>query len=563
MYSIALDLKASDKRTERFASVFGTVFSLCTAYGNRALFYAILSPSDYPLVRKAYFAICLILVLAAGFTAGRAVFFLLLRKKPANPEKEDSEKTAADIPAGKNASRLFFGSFVLFWGIDLLYLFLCGYPGNITTDSLSQLNQILTGVYHNQHPYWHTQFIRLFFMPVYRASGDVNAGAAAYCAAQSCILSLVFAYMTDAIRNFSLGRRSVKMITAASVLYFAFSPVHILYSITIWKDVLFGAMTALLITAAAVRLHRLHKTGTGNLCLVVIGTAGMCLFRSNGWMAAAATFICMLPVFALSGKDPADARKTFRPVMISMAAVLAVTFVMNHAVIDRLGIEKGGILEACGIPLQQTARILYEGKTISAEDAALIEQAAPAAEIISVFDPEIVDPVKGVLRIRRGEEQINRNRKEYLYLWLRLSARHPDSALRAWADLTRGYWDAGLDRYLWAQGTGQNDLGFYSTERFAPARMIKNSYLWLFEHDAFLKLIKCMGLQAQFLLALFLKQLAERKKSAVLCLPVLFIWLTVLLAVPVNGEYRYLYSLATTLPVLAASAFSEIKEQKY
>ena len=86
--------------------------------------------------------------------------------------------------------------------------------------------------------------------------------------------------------------------------------------------------------------------------------------------------------------------------------------------------------------------------------------------------------------------------------------------------------------------------------------MIKNSYLWLFEQDNFLKLIKCMGLQIQILLALFLKELAGNRRSAILYLPVLLIWATVLLAVPVNGEYRYLYSAATALPVLMTASFS-------
>ncbi len=577
VYSIALERSAADKRTNRFASLFGVIFTLCTCLGNYALFSSILAPPDYPLVRKAYFALCLVLMLTAGFTAGRAVFLLIPANGPGQrppftgdrdrsgsdgerPDSNNTGKNHTETMTEKSNSRFMFTAFTLFWGIDLLYLFLCGYPGNLTTDSLSQISQILTGVYHNQHPYWHTQVIRLFFMPVYRMTGDVNAAAASYSAAQSCILSLVFAYMAAVIRDLAGTGRYARRITAAAILYFAFSPVHILYSITVWKDVLFGAMTALFVTAMAARLYGLKRSGIGNTVLIAIGAAGMCLFRSNGWMAAAAAFLFMIPVYIRSGKDRDVFHTSFRPVLVSLAAVLAATFVMNHALIDRLGVEKGGILEACGVPLQQTARILYDKKAVGSGDMALIERAAPAEEIRKAFDPGIVDPVKGVLRINGGEHTVAQNKQAYLSLYFRLASRYPSSAVRAWTDLTRGYWDAGLDHYLWAQGVGGNDLGLFATERFAPARMIKNSYLWLFEQDNFLKLIKCMGLQIQILLALFLKELAGNRRSAVLYLPVLLIWATVLLAVPVNGEYRYLYSAAAAMPVLMAASFSGNEE---
>ena len=58
---------------------------------------------------------------------------------------------------------------------------------------------------------------------------------------------------------------------------------------------------------------------------------------------------------------------------LSFGAVLIVTFVMNHGILGLLNVEKGGFLEGMGVPLQMTGRVLYEGKSLSSSDLALIE----------------------------------------------------------------------------------------------------------------------------------------------------------------------------------------------
>ena len=47
--------------------------------------------------------------------------------------------------------------------IDWIYLFLVAYPGNLTTDSMAQIGNILSGKYSNHHPFYHTLMIKICF----------------------------------------------------------------------------------------------------------------------------------------------------------------------------------------------------------------------------------------------------------------------------------------------------------------------------------------------------------------------------------------------------------------
>ncbi|MBO5564041.1 MAG: hypothetical protein J5935_00290 [Lachnospiraceae bacterium] len=494
----------------------------------------ILLPQDYFAARKATFVLTLCLLAAGGFIIGREILLFFFRHTGGG-ERSSQGKEADD----QNEEGLSFKAcalaFGILWGIDLLYLFLCAYPGNLTTDSLSQISQIVSGVYSDHHPYWHTRLIRVFFRLGTALAGDVNGGAACFHVFQSAVLCLSFVYVLKTLYDIGIRGWRWRLVFLSYLLL----PYHILYSVTLWKDVLFAALFTIFTTAAYRYFERPvkteGKTAWQDLLFLLLGGAGVCLLRSNGWLVFFLTTVIFLLLY----------RKKAWP----LVPVLLCTLLMNTALLRALPVEKADSLEALALPMQQITRTVTTEDTLSTEEQDLVETLVPIEELRSAYDPALADPVKALIRQRGTLPVLEENKSAYFRLWLSLGLRHPGAYLQAFTDLTKGYWNAGYDNYLWAQGIGANELGLAVTEKSHIATALKNSYLWLFENLAFLKLIKCIGLY--FWTAVFLSGalILRNRREAALILPYLFLFLTLFLATPVNNEFRYIYALPCVLPL--------------
>lgn len=58
---------------------------------------------------------------------------------------------------------VFLVGFVSCFLVYISFLFLVKWPGIVTSDSLSQIRQVLSGKYTNHHPFWHTMIIKMCF----------------------------------------------------------------------------------------------------------------------------------------------------------------------------------------------------------------------------------------------------------------------------------------------------------------------------------------------------------------------------------------------------------------
>ena len=506
-------------------------------------FTEILLPQDYFAVRKAAFLITVMLVALGNYLIAREILLFLSGQGGKDGTEEDApENKDATRPADKKTKsiKMFSLFFFSLWVVDLLYLFLCAYPGNLTTDSLSQISQIVSGIYNDHHPYWYTRLIRVFLHIGVTLTGTLRGGVACYHVFQAAVLCFAFAYLLMTV--YEKGVRKTRLV--AAWLYYLLLPYHVLYSVTMWKDVLFAAAFTLFTTGALRLFSESDKNRLYNgfdLSLTVAGAMGICLLRSNGWLVFCGTVFVFLLVF---GKQ-----RTW-PFFI----ILAITLMLNVLALPLLHVEKGDMLETVALPVQQVGYTAITANDLTAEEKEMIEAILPVEEIREAYDPEIVDPVKGRIREKGTLSVLENNKAGYLALWGKLAIRHPDTYLQAFISQTKGYWNAGYANYIWAQGVGGNDMGLATAEGNHIATALKNSYLWLFENIAFLQLIKCIGLY--FWSAVFLAGASylRNNRAWVFIMPYLFLFLTLLLATPVNNEFRYIYALPCILPLAATAS---------
>ena len=231
-------------------------------------------------------------------------------------------------------------------------LFGSQYPGELTPDSISQMTQLLTHSYSNHHPYYHTQIIHILISVGLKVFGEINQAVALYSIFSIFVMTFCFMYVLETAYICTQNRK----ILAAGFLFYLLMPFHILYSMTMWKDVFFGAA----VTCFAVACYRcLRSVGnmTWNGVILFLSSLGMGLLRSNGWVAFFAGTLVFILLF----------RKGHKKMILLFVAVLLSTFILKHPVLSFLHVTQPDTIESLSVPAQQIARVIADGKKLTEE----------------------------------------------------------------------------------------------------------------------------------------------------------------------------------------------------
>lgn len=445
------------------------------------------------------------------------------------------------ITARRRPWAVYFGSFAAIAGVYLAAFFFAEYPGNLTDDSLNQMNQIVTGVYSNHHPYWHTILIEICVKAGLAAFGNYNDAVAVYHVCQILFMAACFAYAVVTLYQAGLPRGLV----IGSLLVYMLAPYHIAYSFTMWKDVIFGGAAVLLVTAFFRILKGIGKCRALNLVVLTFGSIAFCIWRTNGWLALVATFL--LCFFFL--------RKEHKQVLILWAAALIVGWAMKGPVLAAMEIPQPDTVESLSIPVQQIARVIADGRELTEEETALLERVMDLEEVPELYLPYLSDPIKDEIR-SKDAAYFSENVGQYLKLWLQLGLKNPGTYVKAWVDQTKGYWNSGYRHYITISLT-PSSYDMYKPLEGQPFYEALMQYFYSLHNVPVLEFVGSIGLHVWAMAFLFLTAALRGRKEAMLSIPILMVVGTLLVATPVYCEFRYAYTVFTTLPlILPVSLYS-------
>lgn len=303
-------------------------------YGISLLFSAATVLANYPLFAPmsllAVFTFCL--CFSGGFLVFWNIFLFLSRKT----------FVQASPPASRPAP-VFLIVFAAAALTDLLYLYTAAYPGVLTRDSVTTVQEILQGSYSSTMPFWHTMTVRVFLKTGMRLFGEINRAIAFFHTVQILFLSGCIAYAIVTLYRFSANRIFLVLCCG----FFLLMPYHIVYSVTLWKDVPFSAAVLLFTTAFSCLLRKAPSAHFGTWALFILGGIGICLWRTNGWYAFLVSAIAIL--FLSKGR--------LRKPVVGMGIVLLLCWILNHPVLTALHVAAADPVELLAVPFQQIARV--------------------------------------------------------------------------------------------------------------------------------------------------------------------------------------------------------------
>lgn len=503
---------------------FSALFSLAVVLGNYELF----EPLSV-LENLLDWALCL----AGGVCVGYPIVLWMDTRIPRQTR----------ISRREHPGRVFWGTFLSVAAVDLAYLFFARYPGVLTTDSLTTMQQLLGDeAYNNMMPFWHTMTVKVFVELGLLIFGDINAAVALFHCAQILFLAACFGYAVKTMYEIGLPRWAL----AAVFLLFAVQPYNIAYSVTLWKDIPFAGAVLLFITA----LYRILKSvGTKNYGPLILGAAGMSLWRTNGLLAFGVTFLVLALLL----------RKSQPRLLKVMLGVLVACWFLMYPFLTLLGIGQTHFVEVLSIPLQQIARVITQGRTLTPEQTDLLGQILILDRVAQVYDPLTVDPIKYEAFQYGNQEYFLNHPWEYGKLYLQLGLQYPADYLKAWIDETKGYWNGGYFYWIYTQGIHENVYGLVASYGSNP---VASLYAALFRYVEKLEILQpftSIGLQVWAIVSCTLVNALKKRRELLLGIPLVVLAAGLWIGTPVYAEFRYAYPFFLAAPFLIAVTVWEKK----
>lgn len=258
-----------------------------------------------------------------------------------------------------NNKKLFILCFACFVLVDLVFLY-SSYPGILTPDSISQIQQSLSGEYVNHHPFWHTIIISGIVHLGLVLFHDINAAIALFSVCQILFVAASFSFITVTINQASKSKALVWF----SFFFFLISPYNISYSATMWKDIPFG-MATMLFTAFLYRILFLVGGAKINYIGFIISAFLFGSWRTNGLIALIITSIILAILFF---------RKKSKKMLITIVSVVLITVLMNTVFFNVIGVKSAKFSEKLSIPLQQISRVIHDGNQLEDDEIEMIDK---------------------------------------------------------------------------------------------------------------------------------------------------------------------------------------------
>ncbi len=416
--------------------------------------------------------------------------------------------------------------------IYFLY-FIRFYPAIMTPDSYYVIHYSNNFILSDFHPFGHTWFFGIFFHLGKLLFNNLNKAVAFATLVQMGIMSLIFSNVIKFLYNKGVKKWICIMIFIA----YAFSPLHAYYSITVWRDILFGGSFAILMISLYELISNEKEINKKYIILFILGSLILLFFRNNGIYI----YLFMIPFIIIFFKK--------KRLLYSIITITTIVFyfVIKGPVFNYFNVEKTTSVEAFSIPLQQMARVISSSKEISGEDRKYLEKLFEYDKVSENYKTYISDPVKNLT----NNEILSNDKKEFIKTYSSLFFKYPNIYFDAYFLQTLGYWYPDIIYNC----TGGESSSIFSTENISSYPLTPSFYNKIIDFTVSRKiplsnLIWSVGLQFIILLiSTFIMCYLKKYKYIICFIPLYGLWLSIMVATPVFCELRYIYGLFVCTPL--------------
>ena len=518
---------------------FGVLFGLIVIFANYAMFL--------PLIMWQR-VIIIILLFCSSFVVFIDIFLFFDNLLAQIELRNDDVKTKPVI--------WFLAFFVLLAGVYLTVFYLCSYPGQICSDSLNQIKQVIYGNYSNHHPVYQTWLIGFFMNLGKNWFGDnINDQVATYTVFQILFMSAAVSFMLTTM----IQAGSKRLFTIAWLVWFMLTPCHIIFSFTIWKDSIYGACVCLFTVALFRIIKKIGKHQVPNYVLLTIMGIAFNLLRSNGLPAFLLLLVILPIMFFATKKSRADKenKRSKQAILLCCLGALIVALILKFPVLKAKNIPQADTIEMLSIPVQQITRVAIEKNDLTLAEMEVIDQVGSIELMKERYNPRIYDYARDAIRYDGNQEFIKEHPVLCFKTWLSVISRHPFIAAEAWVDQTSGYWNPGNYYWMkWWDGVCEEEGLYLKVNNYGFNDFFHNYVRAFTDDNSVLLLTYNVGWHVWLILICVAYCIYKKRKDYIYALPALCLVATLLIATLMHDEFRFGYAVYTCLPIIVFSCLA-------
>ena len=318
----------------------------------------------------------------------------------------------------------------------------------ISSDSITEISLIINNFANisNHHPVIHVLFCSIPFKIGMAIFNNTTIATACISFTQMTIMAGIYSYFIVFLNKHKVNK---KILIIMSII-FGLLPVYAFFSLSMWKDVLFGGFFLLFMINIYTLIERQDNLRIYHYISFVIISLLVLFFRNN----ALYMYIIFVPFIIIYLK------KHFKYIAPSVLIVFIVFFTIKYPVYNHLGVERSKSWEYLGIPIQQVGRMAYKNVKFTKEEKTEIEKFITIENLKKDYNPRVSDGIKFSLNL--NQEYFETNNKEFLKLWSHLVVKHFDVAVETYFVSTLGYWYPNLENNAVEIGVTKNNIDLYS-----------------------------------------------------------------------------------------------------
>lgn len=420
--------------------------------------------------------------------------------------------------------------------------FLAFYPGNLSPDSYSSINQAMTQITSTAHPVLFTLFVKICLEIGLLLFHNMNAAIATFSIVQMLMLDGILTYTVWWLMRHSVPR----ILLGLTVAYYALNPLICRYSFTMWKDILFSGTILLLVLFLYDLVTEESKSLNNNYTLMQFVTLSILVSFLRNRIVYAVMFVFLLLIIVTKG-----CRKKLVLVFgITGALILVIQGPVYHC----LNIKASNFAEGQGVSLQQIGAVVSEGGKLSEEEWEFIDRIIPLEDMASTYRPGTVDVLKGCPTF--DHDFLNSHSEEYVRVWRGVVLKNPGIALKAWLMNTRGFWGFNVWMEPFAITWPSEEYGIYQVnfiEKYCGFDLayISNGLLVHVDKVPVVRRIFELGTLGWLGVYCCVRLIQKRRNTVLLALlPLNALWVVLIFTTPVFFELRYMFSHYLALPVM-------------
>ena len=413
--------------------------------------------------------------------------------------------------------------------------FLRYYPGLLTADSCAQVAQAIgKATLTNHHPIFHTGIISFWINIGINILGNINKGVALYTVSQIVAMAIVFAIII-----YYLSVKKIPLyIRIIFLLYYMFYPIHALFSVTMWKDILFAGIIPLYVicTYELVINTNDYLNKKLNILYYCLTSILVMYLRNNGVYIV----LIMMPILLVV------LRRNWKKIGLIFLTILVLFFGTRTIIFNLFNIKSGSVGEMLSIPLQQIARVKkYHKAELDNETIQEINNYFKCNNIEEKYNPVLSDPVKAEL----NENYFNENKIDFIKLWLKLLKCYFKDYVESFISNSYGYYYPEATHWVANRTMEVNEMGIEQSPKI-QGRIVTWLNSFIERRDIpLISMFFSIGMAFWITTISFGYEIINKRYKNISAYMIIFLlWLTII-ASPVFCEYRYAYPMFTTLPI--------------